>query len=973
MNKIKLLAISMILSSGILAQTQPQLIEKVEAKTGEWIIPYEKWKLPNGLTVIIHEDHSDPIAFVGVGYHVGSARESLGKSGFAHFFEHMMFDGSDNVKEGEHFAIVEGVGGQNNAFTTPDMTFYYEVVPSNSVETALWLEADRMGFFHDAITRKGFENQRKVVKKEKSLRDVAQPYGLRDEIKGQNLYPYGHPYSWPVIGYTDDLNRAGFNDLKTFFLRWYSPNNAILTVAGDVNPKEVLEYVVKYFGSIPKGPEVQKQRVPLLIVPEDRYANSRDNIYNPLTYVTFPGAPLYHRDEPALTLLAVIMGQGNNSIFYKKFVKSKKAADAFVFHSSMELAGEFSILVFAYPNLKDGTKITFNDIENLIRETLEEFEKTGITDDALLRAKAGVRSSIFDQPESISQKASFLNQWEMFAGRKMNLQNEIDRYKRVTKEDLVRVFNRYIKGRNALFVNIWPLPPVLTAEDLKKRKKWKKESYNPSANIPTEVDEQYKGLVYNKAVDNFDRSKKPESGPSKPAVIPEYFKEKFDNGIEIIGTKATETPKITLEIRIKGGQLLELEKGTKPGAAWVTANMMNEGTQNFTTEEISAQLERLGSTIGFSSSKGNTGIYVNSFKENLDATLKILEEKLLKPGFIVTVPDSATKEDFKRVKKQALSSVKSQKNSPQITASKVFNKLMYGESILGSFYTGTYKEVLKIKLDDVKSYYEKYYSPTITTIVVVGDISQEEIIAKLAFLKKWKAKEVNLPDIAEDFPKIEKTKIYVVHQSDFKNMDSFITIGYLANPFDATGTYFKTSIMNHALGGNFNSRINSNLREDKGWTYGAYSGFRGSEYPGPFLVSTQSVESQATDSAIVEIMKEINNYKNKGITDEEFDLTKNNFLQRDVLNYETASQKANYIYTILKYDLPNDFKAQQAKIVKNLTKDEINQLAKEHLKPDNMVILVVGNKYLIRDQINALGYGKLKELDKEGNKGSSKF
>ena len=409
-----------------------------------------------------------------------------------------------------------------------------------------------------------------------------------------------------------------------------------------------------------------------------------------------------------------------------------------------------------------------------------------------------------------------------------------------------------------------------------------------------------------------------------------------------------------------------MEKTTKPGTSWVTANMMNEGTQNHTTEEIAAQLERLGSTVEFSSGKGSTNISLQCFKENLDAALSILEEKLFKPRFILAVTDSTTDADFKRVKKQALASVKSEKGDGDLTASKVFDKVMYGKSVLGTYYTGTYKEVVKIELADLKSYYEKYYSPSVTTIVVVGDITQDEIITKLSFLKKWKAKEVKLPDIAEDFPKIEKTGIYVVHQSDYKTTESNLRIGYLANPFDATGVFFKTNIMNYALGGNFNARINDNLREDKGWTYGARSFFSGSENTGPFIASA-SVESDKTDSAIVEITKEINNFRNKGITDEEFQFTKSNFLQRDALAYETAAQKAGYIYTILKFDLPKDFKAQQAKIVQNITKDEINKLAKEHLKPDNMVILVVGNKYLFGDKINALGYGKYKELDKEGN------
>ncbi|HIO73453.1 MAG TPA: insulinase family protein, partial [Flavobacteriales bacterium] len=242
---------------------QPVLIEKVEAKDGQIIIPYEKWELPNGLTVIIHEDHSDPLAHVEVRYHVGSGRETAGKSGFAHFFEHMMFQGSDNVGDDEHFKIVSTVGGNMNGYTTSDNTVYFATVPSNSLETALWLEADRMGFLLDSVTQEKFEVQRKTVKNEKAENQINQPYGLSSELLGQTLYPPGHPYSWPVIGYVDDLDRADVDDLKNFFLRWYGPNNAILSVGGDVNTEEVLSLAMKYFGPVKRGPEVKKKRVPL--------------------------------------------------------------------------------------------------------------------------------------------------------------------------------------------------------------------------------------------------------------------------------------------------------------------------------------------------------------------------------------------------------------------------------------------------------------------------------------------------------------------------------------------------------------------------------------------------------------------------------------------------------------------------------------------------------------------------------------
>ncbi|HIA35965.1 MAG TPA: insulinase family protein [Flavobacteriales bacterium] len=617
----------------------PKLLEKVEAKEGEMIIPYEKWQLPNGLTIILHEDHSDPLVHVEVRYHVGSGRETAGKSGFAHFFEHMMFQGSDNVGDDEHFKIISSAGGQMNGYTTNDNTVYFNTVPSNNLETALWLEADRMGFLIDAVTQDKFEIQRKTVKNEKAQNQINQPYGLSGELLGQNLYPPGHPYSWPVIGYVDDLDRADVNDLKNFFMRWYGPNNAILSVGGDINPKEVLDMAMKYYGPIPRGSEVKKQRIPLPVVPDDKYSNSKDDVFFPWTQMVFPSVPRFHRDEAALDLLADIMGDGNNSIFYKNFVKSERAVESVVYNNTSELAGEFTILVLAYPMLKDGTPVSFNDTEDQIRKTLEEFEKTGITEKELERAKAKTYSSLLNQMGSVFGKISMLSESYMLLGKPYNLQNEIDRYNKVTKEDLVRVFTRYIKGRNAVFVNIWPLP---ANED---RKKFKKESYNPNAELKIGPEPGYAGLSYTKPEDNFDRSEKPAQKDSKIAVIPDFYRTKLDNGIEIIGAESKEVPKVIVLINIEGGHLMELGKG-ETGTAVLCAAMLDEGTANFTTEEISAQLEDLGSSISFSSSRASSGIYVSTLPANLDATLKILEEKLFNPGF--------REEDFKRVKKQLL-------------------------------------------------------------------------------------------------------------------------------------------------------------------------------------------------------------------------------------------------------------------------------------------------------------------------------
>src|SRR6185436_545981 len=377
---------------------QSTLVEKVEATANPLVIPYEKWKLPNGLVLIIHEDHSDPIVNVTVNYHVGSARESLGKSGFAHFFEHMMFEGSDHVKDKEHFKIISEAGGNMNGFTQRDKTTYFEIVPSNYLETALWLEADRMGFLLDSVTKQKFEIQRSTVKNEKGQRVENVPYGLTGELLGQTLYPPGHPYNWPTIGYVDDLNRVTVDDLKNFFLRWYGPNNAVLAISGDVNPKEALALTEKYFGPILPCPEVKKAKTAVPVLAVDQYASYVDNIYLPLTLMVFPTVPSYHRDEAPLDVLASMIGEGNNSIFYKNFVKTEKAIAAGAGHGTSELSGEFQVQVVAYPDFETGDLgKSFNETKKKIHETINEFENTGITDEAVQRVKAKIESQIVDE------------------------------------------------------------------------------------------------------------------------------------------------------------------------------------------------------------------------------------------------------------------------------------------------------------------------------------------------------------------------------------------------------------------------------------------------------------------------------------------------------------------------------------------------------------------------------------------------
>lgn len=908
---------------------QATLIEKVEAKTDKVSIPYEKWKLPNGLTVLVHEDHSDPLINVMVTYKVGANRESIGKSGFAHFFEHMMFQGSKNVADEEHFKIVSGAGGNMNGFTERDKTVYFENLPSNHLETALYLESDRMGFLLDSLTSKKFENQRDAVKNEKSQNIENQPYAMAFvEVINQALYPSKHPYSWPVIGYVDDLNRASLQDVKNFFLRWYGPNNAILTVSGDVTPAEVVKLAEKYFGSIKPCPEVKKMRVPAVTLATDKYVAYKDNIYLPLNLRVYPTVPQYNRDEPALDLLASMMGDGNNSIFYKNFVKSKMAIQAGVSHSSSELAGEFSFQIFAYPPEDFNLEKLFTDVDAKVKATIEEFETTGITDEALQRAKAGIESRVYDQTSSVFGKASVISEWERLLGKSSTLTDEIERYNKVTKEDIVRVFTKYIKGAGAAVLNTYP---IFNNKDSVK-------SVNPFADATFGPDPEYAGLSYTPNPDNLDRKVRPVAGVVKPVKTPDFFSTKLKNGLGITGTKNTETPNVTLVFTMEGGSMvLSPDMLKKIGVAELTASLLNEGTKNYTTEKISAELEKIGSSISFSASKKSTEITVECLKKNFDATLKILEEKLLNPGF--------NAEDFKLAKKQMKEGIKSQATDPNSMSQKAFNFALYGNTVLGT--EPTINSVDKIELEDVKAYYNNYYSPSVTNLVIVGDLEEKDILTKLEFLNKWQAKEVKILPVTE-LPASAEPQFFIYNKSYAPS--SVIAMGYPSLKFDATGDFYKNRIANYVFGGAFNSRLNLNLREDKGYTYGIRSGFAGDKYNGVFKISS-SVKRVATALSLAEIVKEFNKYQTNGITDAELTFTKNSLLNEEALKYETPFQKAAFLSNIQRNGLEKDYTAKQNALLKNITKEEVNAQIKKYFDVNKLTTVIVGDKNMIEAQL----------------------
>ncbi|AWL12444.1 putative zinc protease [Saliniradius amylolyticus] len=891
-------------------------------------IAYNEYQLENGLTVVLHEDHSDPLVHVDVTYHVGSAREEPGRSGFAHFFEHMMFQGSQNVEDEQHFELITEAGGSMNGTTNSDRTNYYQTVPANQLEKVLWLEADRMGYLLDAVTQKKFEVQRETVKNERGQRYDNRPYGLRSETVAEALYPQGHPYSWPTIGYTEDLDRVNVNDLKRFFLRWYGPNNAVLTIGGDIDRAQTLAWVEKYFGPIAKGPAVDPAPKEPVQLEQDRYVTLEDNVHLPLLQITLPTVHHRHPDEAPLDVLADILGGGKTSLFYKNLVKTGLTVQAAVGHPCRELACEFQLFALANPQASKN----LTQLQEVVSKTLSEFEQRGVNADDLARTKASIKSSTIYGLQSVAGKVSELAANKTFDGEADLVKYDVERYEAVTAEDVMRVYQKYVKDQPAVVLSIVPEGQTQLAVA--------ESNYTPPERPKTEPTKTA-GVNWQAPNDDFDRSQIPKIGPAPTISVPEYWKQKMDNGLQISGHYSDETPTILLSLTMEGGPLLESRE--QAGLASLTARMMEEGTQDSSAETIANQLAKLGSSIHFSASGRYTQVEVSALTENLTPTLNILEEMLFEPAF--------NEQDLARIKQQRMQSMHQMIKEPTELASRGQSLLLYGKDNRISLPdTGTLDSLASLTVEDVRRFYKQYYSPAKAQLVAVGNLSQQELLSHIDFLSQWQGDDYALPAY-QPFPPLDTDKVFVINKP--QAAQSLIRLFKPAPPYDATGTQFQLKLMNFPLGGMFNSRLNLKLREDKGWTYGASSRFSGGKTLGQFVAGANIKQAHTTE-AIEVFFDEIGQYQQHGMSDEELEMMRRSYLQSQALDYETPSQKAGFLRKLQSYGLDRSVVKKQNQLIKTLPRRALNELAREHLKPESLALLVVGDKAKLEAQLAEL-------------------
>ncbi len=906
MRCLTLLAVSLVAAPAAVAQP---------ATTVD--IPYQKFVLPNGLTLLVHEDHKAPIVAVNIWYHVGSKNEKRGKTGFAHLFEHLMFNGSENFNN-DYFKALEKFGATNlNGTTSNDRTNYFQNVPVSALDTVLWLESDRMGHLLGAITQAKLDEQRGVVQNEKRQGEN-QPYGLVYETITESTYPAGHPYSWTVIGSMEDLTAASLQDVHEWFKTYYGPSNAVLAIAGDIDAATAKAKVEKYFGAIPPGPPVAKYRAWVAKMTGTRRKVLEDRVPLARIIKVWNTPQAFTRESDLLMEGAAILGQGKTSRLYKRLVYDEQIAqDVMAYQGANEIGGQFQIRADARPG------VDLARIEKAIDEELAKFLAAGPTEEEFQRARTRFLAGFVRGVERIGGfggKSDVLARGEVFAGNPDAYKTQLANVQSATAADVKKAVNDWLSD-GVFILEVHPFGQFKAA----------------SADV--------------------DRKQMPQPGPPPELRLPKLQHAKLSNGLNVVLAERHEIPVVNVDLAIDAGYASDA--APLAGTASLAMNMLDEGTKSRNALQISEELDSLGAYLGAGSNLDLSFVSLNALKPNLDKSLDIWADVILNPSF----PES----DFRREQKRQMANIQREKAQPMTMGLRVLPGLLYGKGHpYGGPFTGSGTEstVKVITRDTLVKFHQTWFKPNNATILIAGDTTLAEITPKLEKLfVGWKPGEVPKKNLASVQQKPRST-VYLVDKPGA--IQSVVFAGQIVPPKNNPDEIaFET--LNTLLGGMFVSRINMNIREEKHWSYGARSVIPGARGQRPFLAFAP-VQSDKTKETVQEILKEIRGVvKDKPVTEEELRLTQDNMTLSLPGSRETAGAVLNTMVELTQFGLPDNYYETYSGKVRALKTSDMTATAQKLFRPDNMVWVVVGDRSKIEAGLKELNLGAIVYIDADGN------
>jgi zinc protease len=880
-------------------------------------IPYKRFVLQNGLTLIVHEDHKSPIVAVNVWYHVGSKNEKPGKTGFAHLFEHLMFGGSENVKT-TYINAFEKIGATDlNGTTNSDRTNYFETVPVTALDYALFLESDRMGHLLGSFDVKTLDTQRGVVQNEKRQGEN-EPYAVARQLITDATWPARHPYSWTVIGSMDDLNAASLDDVKEWFRTYYGPSNATLVIAGDIDPETARAKVEKYFGDIPAGPPVAHQEAWIAKMSGTHRERVEDRVPQPRIYKVWNVPQQGTADAAYLNLVAQCLTQGKNSRLYKRLVYDDQiATDVSAFVDGREIAGQFTIQA----TLKPGQDLA--KAEAAIDQELARLINAGPAADELERVKTTYVANFvrgLDRVGGFGGKSDVLAEGQVYLGDPTAYKNRLRLTQSATAAQLQSTAKQWLSD-GVFVLEVVPFPTLKSISS------------------------------------TVDRSKLPEVAPPPESKLPKLQRATLSNGLKIVVAERHDTPVVDAQLVLDAGHAAD--QFGRLGTALLTMTMLMDGTRSRNALQISAELQRLGAQLQTSSGLDASNVFLSAIKPKLDDSLALFADVILNPSFPAA--------DFEREKKLLLARIEQEKAQPLAIALRALPVLIYGKGhAYGNPLTGsgTSASVGQIAREDLIKFHETWTKPNAATLIVAGDTTLNEIQPKLEKLfAGWRPGDVPKKNLAKvDLP--PKAAVYLIDHPGA--LQSFIIAGDPALPKNSPGEV-AIDVMNDLIGGTFSSRLNMNLREDKHWSYGAQSVFFPAKGQQPF-VALAPVQTDKTRESLAEMNKEFHDFAAaRPVTTQELQAAVEDRTLRLPGSRESLLSTASTVGEIVEFGYPDDYFDTYAAKVKSLKIADIQDAARTVIHPDNLIWIVVGDRAKIEAGIRALNLGELHVIDADGN------